>query len=144
MLTVKVLEKIINEYGKTSENFAIFNIIKLCKTKKLQVPLHMLNIEAKVMKSLVQFMFENTISSFDESFCDSLSVDNKSYLLKNFSVASSRQNSQADMGFADAEKIEKDEFDKSEIVDSQSINSKSYVKCEEIEVKTGEEVVTNK
>jgi len=109
------------EYGKINENFAIFNIIKLCKTNKLQVPFLSLNIDTKVMKNLVQFMLENTQVNFDESFCSSLSEDNKNYLKDNYCVVS-RQNSSV-LKF-------KEELENSEFADSKSINTKSFIKVE--------------
>ena len=75
------------------------------------------------MKNLVQFMLENTQVNFDESFCSSLSVDNQNYLLKNYCVLS-RKNS-------DAHQFNlKEEFEISELAESKSIDTKSFVKLE--------------
>jgi len=127
-LTVKILDKIIAQYGKSNENFAIFNILKMCKTKKLPIPFHNLNVDAKVMKNVVQFMLENTNVNFDDSFCDNLSQDNKSYLLNNFSAAS-RKSSRSkfeEIGVKDQVIA----MENSQMEDSKSINSKSFVKIE--------------
>ena len=92
----------------------------------------MLNIDAKVMKNLVKFMLENTNSNFEEKFSDYLSVDNKSYLLKNYSVIS-KQNSQKEsfLMIEDCVMTDKNDFgNQSELAESKSINSKSFVKVD--------------
>ena len=91
----------------------------------------MLNIDSKVMKNLVQFMLENTKVSFEESFCESLSFDNKSYLQKNNSLISKQKSKAEIFNIKEEDQIsEKNDFDNSELAESKSFNSKSFVKVD--------------
>lgn len=90
----------------------------------------MLQIDARVMKNLVLFMLENTLVNFDESFCESLSVENKSYLLKNYVVISKEGSHNNDVTSKENDLSEKDNFNFSDLAESKSVNSKSYVKIE--------------
>jgi hypothetical protein len=91
----------------------------------------MLNVDAKIMKNLVLFMMESTQLNFDESFYNSLSEENKSYLLKSYSKLN-EENSFIDEKF-DVNKEPNESngiFDNPELIESKSINSNSYVKVD--------------
>jgi len=83
------------------------------------------------MKNLVLFMMESTQLNFDESFYNSLSEENKSYLLKSYSKLN-EENSFIDEKF-DVNKEPNESngiFDNPELIESKSINSNSYVKVD--------------
>lgn len=91
----------------------------------------MLNVDGKIMKNLVLFMLESTQLNFDKSFYDSLSEENQSYMLKNYSVINKEKSVIEDEiveNRVDGESM--DIFDNPELVDSKSINSNSYVKVD--------------
>jgi hypothetical protein len=78
------LEKIVQEFSKLEDNFAVFSILKLCKNKKIPIPFENLTIPAKTLKELIKFIMENTEINFEDSFYTTLSNDNKYYVMKNF------------------------------------------------------------
>lgn len=130
-LTTKIVEKVLVEYSKLNENFPIFDIIKLCKFRKIPVSILNLNLDPKVMKSLIMFIMDNTIN-FEESFYSILSDHNKSYLSRNFSIISNKKLNELDMNEECKSFSIKDEIEKSEsLAESNIINdSKSYVKVD--------------
>jgi len=91
----------------------------------------MLNIDAKIMKNLVLFMMESTQFNFDESFYNSLSEENKSYLTKSYSKINNEDSFIEEKFDVNKEPNESNGiFDNPELIESKSINSNSFVKVD--------------
>jgi hypothetical protein len=83
-LTQKMIQKLLNEYGKVNDIFSIFMLIKLCKMQSISVPFEMIDLEPSLLKKVIYFLIDNSEINLEDNFITTLSKDNQIYYVKNF------------------------------------------------------------